>query len=86
MALNFNALPPVEPVPDTSPSRTVWLVVFLVLTLIGVLAAILLWPQRESTRGLWFWVCITLYPAGIAVFIVSRRYSAYEGRRLDAQA
>jgi hypothetical protein len=86
MALDFSSLPPERPVPDTPPSRFVWTVIFFVLTLLGVFAVLMLWPAGESTRTPWFWICVTLFPAGIAAFAVSRPYSVYEGRRLDAFA
>ncbi len=59
---------------------------FLVLTLIGIFAVLMLWPAGESTHSPWFWICITVYPAGIAGFVVSRVFSVYEGRRLDVLA
>ncbi|KVN45996.1 hypothetical protein [Burkholderia ubonensis] len=86
MALDFSKLPPEKPVPDKPPSRFLWTVVFLVLTLLGVFAVLLLWPAGESTRTPWFWISVTLYPTGFAAFVVSRPYSMYEGRRLNAQA
>lgn len=86
MALDFDSLPPQEPVPDKPPSRFVWTVVFFVLTLIGIFAVLMLWPAGEPADTPWFWTCITVYPAGIAGFVVSRVFSVYEGRRLDALA
>jgi hypothetical protein len=86
MALDFDKLPPEKPVPDTPPARFVWTVVFFVLTLIGIFAALMLWPENESTSTPWFWTCVTVFPAGIAAFVVSRRFSVYEGRRLNALA
>ncbi|MEX3671719.1 hypothetical protein AB3X82_26395 [Paraburkholderia phenoliruptrix] len=86
MALDFNSLPPEEPVPDKPPSPFVWTVVFLVLTLVGVFAVLMLWPAGEPTRTPWFWACVVVFPTGAAAFVVTRPFSAYEGRRLDALA
>ncbi|GLU33531.1 hypothetical protein WKR88_29060 [Trinickia caryophylli] len=86
MALDFNSLPPEEPVPDKPPSPFLWAVVFLVLTLAGVFVVLMLWPAGEPTRTPWFWVCVTVFPTGMAVLVVTRPFSAYEGRRLDALA
>jgi hypothetical protein len=61
-------------------------VVFFVLTLLGIIAVLFLWPNGEPTRSSWFWTCVTVYPLGIATFVVLRRYSVYEDRRLDAIA
>lgn len=66
------------------PSRFAWTVVFFVLTLLGILAVLMLWPANEPTHTPRFWICVTVFPAGIAAFVVLRRYSVYEGRRCDA--
>jgi hypothetical protein len=85
MALDFSQLPPKKPVPDTPPSRFVWMVVFFVLTLLGIFAVLMLWPASEPTNTPLFWTCLTVFPMGIAGLVLLRRYSVYEGRRLDAQ-
>ncbi|MBR8234847.1 hypothetical protein K6W26_22265 [Burkholderia sp. AU42008] len=86
MPVDFDKLPPEEPVPDRPPSRFVWTIVFFVIVLACIFAVLLLWPKGEPTQSLWFWICITVYPVGIAAFVVLRRYSVFEGRRLDAIA
>ncbi|MGS1000387.1 hypothetical protein ACVCH0_01530 [Burkholderia glumae] len=86
MAVDFIRLPPEEPGPDHPPSRLIWTIVFFLIAIVGVFAALLLWPKGESTQTPWFWACVTVYPFGLAAFVVLRRYSVYEGRRLDAIA
>ncbi|HDR9797996.1 TPA: hypothetical protein QDC59_001561 [Burkholderia cenocepacia] len=86
MPVDFDKLPPEEPVPDRPPSRFVWTIVFFVIVLACTFAVLLLWPKSEPTQSFWFWICITVYPVGIAAFVVLRRYSVFEGRRLDAIA
>ncbi|MEX3985198.1 hypothetical protein AB4Y45_40260 [Paraburkholderia sp. EG287A] len=86
MAVDFAKLPSVEPVPENPPSRIVWTIVFFVVVIAGIFLVLLLWPKGEPTQTPWFWICITVYPLGIATFVVLRRYSVYEGRRLDAIA
>ncbi|AKC68534.1 hypothetical protein [Pandoraea oxalativorans] len=86
MALDFDTLPPEVQVPDASPSRILWIGIFTVLLLVGIVAVLMLWPAGESTRTPWFWLCVAIYPAGIAMFFVSRVFSVSEGRRLDALA
>ncbi|HEP6425808.1 hypothetical protein [Burkholderia cenocepacia] len=86
MPVDFDKLPPEEPVPDRPPSRFVWTIVFFVIMIACIFAVLLLWPKGEPTQSLWFWICITVYPVGIAAFVVLRRYSVFEGRRLDAIA
>lgn len=84
MSVNFDKLPPEEPVPDEPPSRLLWTIVFFVIAIAGVFAVLLLWPKGESMQTPWFWTCVTVYPFGVAAFVVLRRHSVYEGRRLDA--
>lgn len=86
MALNFDALPEEAQVPNALPSLALWTVVFLILLLVGVFIVLMLWPSGEPTRTPWFWICVTVYPAGIAGFFVSRVFSVYDGQRLDALA
>jgi len=85
MAIDFSLLPPEQEMRDEPPSKLLWSVVFFTLTLLGVFAVLLLWPTSEPSQTLWFWICLTLYPAGFAALAVSRRYSVYEGRRLEAR-
>jgi hypothetical protein len=86
MAVDFSALPPESTEPEAPPSKLLWLVVFLLLAVVGIVAALAMWPQRESTRTIWFWLCVWVYPVLIAALFVSRRFSIYEGHRLDASA
>ncbi|MBR8305712.1 hypothetical protein KDX25_04750 [Burkholderia cenocepacia] len=84
MPVDFSKLPPEELEPDKPPSRIVWTVVFFAIVLAAVVAVLLFWPKGESIRSRWFWICVTVYPVGVATFVVLRRYSVYEGLRLDA--
>lgn len=86
MALDFTKLPPEQSTPDTPPSRVAWTIVFFVIVLGGVFSVLLLWPTEKATRTPWFWICVTVFPVGIAALVVLRRFSLYEGDRLDAIA
>ncbi|MCA8089458.1 hypothetical protein LGM65_00935 [Burkholderia anthina] len=86
MAVDFDKLPEDEPVPDVPPSRLAWTTIFFVIVLGGVFLVLFFWPKGEPTQTPWFWVCVAVYPPGVASFVVLRRYSVYEGRRLDAIA
>lgn len=86
MAIDFASLPPEQPVPDDPPSRLRWTIVFFLIAIVGVFTVLFLWPKGEPTQTPWFWTCVTVYPFGVAAFVVLRRYSVYEGRRLDAIA
>jgi hypothetical protein len=53
------------------------------MVLAGVFLLLFFWPQGMPTRTYKFWACIVLFPVGIPAWIVLRRYSVYEGRKLD---
>jgi len=84
MAVDFARLPPEESVLDDPPSRFIWTIAFFLIAILGVFAVLFLWPKGEPTQTPWFWTCVTVYPFGVAAFVVLRR--VYEGRRLDAIA
>jgi hypothetical protein len=85
MAVDFSQLPTEAVYHDEPPSRFIWTVVFLGMLLIGVFAVLVLWPKGLSTHTAKFWVTLMLFPVGIPAWIVLRRYSAYQGRKLDAE-
>lgn len=86
MAIDFSQLPPEQEFQKGPLSRLFWMIMFFSLILAGVIVVLLSWPKDEPTQTPWFWLCLTLYPAGIATFVVSRRYAVYEGHKLDVEA
>jgi hypothetical protein len=84
MAVDFSLLPSEEPSQDVAPSRLFWTIAFFTMVLVGVFIALFFWPQGVSTRTYKFWACIALFPVGIPILIVLRRYAVYEGRKLEA--
>lgn len=85
MAVDFSLLPTEEPFDKPSPSKPVWGVVFVVLAALGVGAVLLLWPKGMPTNGWRFWATLTIFPFGIPSFLVLRRFSSYEGSKLDGE-
>ena len=45
------------------PKLIVWLVVFTVVMLVGVVSTLLSWPKAEPTSTAWFWVRLLVFPA-----------------------
>jgi hypothetical protein len=86
MSIDPTLIPPPEPVPDKPPSKLVWTIVFLGLTIAGMIVVLVLWPNSEPTRTTWFWICVGFYPAAIAAFIALHPFSTYFDSVLDAQA
>lgn len=85
MAVDFSLLPQEQTQPIEAPSRLAWTVAFVLMILAGVFAVLILWPKDLPTQTLKFWVTLVLFPVGIPALIVLRRYSIYEGRKLDAE-
>lgn len=85
MTLNFSQLPEKIAVPDQRPSAWFWTVVFLVLTLAGVVTILLLWPKGMPTQTWKFWITLLVFPAGLATLVVLHRYGMYQGKVLDAE-
>jgi len=84
MAVDFSLLPTKETSQISAPSRFAWTVTFFLMVLAGVFITLFLWPKGTPTQTPTFWTCLTLFPVGIPAWIVLRRYSVYEGRKLDA--
>jgi len=83
MAVDFSLLPTERPLPNDPPSPLVWTVVFFVLVLTTIFVVLLCWPKNMPMRTWQFWTALSAFPVGIASFVVLRRYSVYEGRKLD---
>lgn len=84
MAVDFSLLPTSEAPQDSAPSRFVWTVAFFVMALAGVFSALFFWPKDMPTQTWKFWTCLVVFPLGIPAWIILRRYSVHEGRKLDA--
>jgi hypothetical protein len=85
MAVDFSLLPKEEKQYNEAPSGFAWTIAFLLLVFAGVFAVLLLWPKGMPTQTWKFWVTLTLFPVGIPTWIVLRRYSVHEGRKLDIE-
>jgi len=85
MAVDFSLLPDDKVEEVSAPSRRLWSVVYVVLAAAIAIAVVLLWPTEGAVESWKFWVGVVLFPLGIPLWIVLRRFSVYEGRRLDAQ-
>ncbi|WER48141.1 hypothetical protein CupriaWKF_25390 [Cupriavidus sp. WKF15] len=83
MAVDFSLLPAEEQEIAERPSRVAWAIAFLVMVLGGVLAVLLSWPKHLPTHTWKFWATLIVFPVGVPVWIVLRRYGHHEGRKLD---
>lgn len=81
MAVDFSLLPAEQPVPEKGPSRVVWSLIFVAMTLTGAALSVWLWPRNETTQTLWFWFCVGVSPACVAGALVLRRFSLFHGWR-----
>ncbi|GAB7534818.1 hypothetical protein [Burkholderia sp. 3C] len=82
-------LPDVEPsdAQPKPPRAIVWLGVFVVVMLAGVVIALLTWPKGEPTQTAWFWVRLLAFPAlaWCTLFGLRLHYHDDEIQRLQAQ-
>ncbi|WP_019448886.1 hypothetical protein [Cupriavidus sp. BIS7] len=85
MAVDFSLLPDDKVEAVSAPSWRLWAAVFVVLAAAIAITIVLLWPAEGTIESWKFWVAMTVFPVGIPAWIVLRRLSVYEGRRLDAQ-
>ena len=85
MAVEFSQLPIEEPFDGSMPSKLGWGIAFAVMAAIGAGAVLLLWPKSMPTNSWQFWATLVIFPIGIPGFIVLRRFSSYEGAKLDAE-
>lgn len=83
MAVDFSLLPQEDTQHVEAPSRFLWAIAFFLMLLAGGFAVLLLWPKDIPTQTSKFWITLTLFPVGIPTWIVLRRYSVHEGRKLD---
>lgn len=69
------------------PGAYVWLALFIVFMLVGVVTTLLTWPKGEPTSTPWFWSCLLLFPglAWCAAFGARKLYHEREIDRIDAE-
>lgn len=82
-------LPELEPpeVAPNPPRAIVWLGLFVVVMLAGVIIGLLTWPKIEPTDTVWFWVRLLMLPAlaWSVMFGLRRHYYDEETDRLQAE-
>lgn len=85
MAVDFSQLPTENTEAVARPSSILWAVVYLAIASVLALGILRFWPAQLPTNTLRFWVTLILFPTGIPLFVVLRRYSYFEGRKLDVE-
>lgn len=83
MAVDFSHLPDESVCRAKPPSRLLWSIVFLILSLAGALLGVVLWPKHLPTQTPKFWVTLVLFPVGIAGIVVMCRWRIYEAQKLS---
>ncbi|WP_041680315.1 hypothetical protein [Cupriavidus necator] len=85
MAVDFSLLPTENTEAVARPSRILWAIVHLATASVLALGILRFWPAQLPTNTFKFWVTLIIFPLGIPLFVVLRRYSYFEGRKLDAE-
>jgi len=85
MAVDFSLLPTEDTEAVARPSKVRWAILSFTIAAVLAVGVLLLWPAHLPTNTLKFWLTLTIFPMGIPLFVVMRRYSIFEGKRLDAE-
>lgn len=85
MAVDFSLLPAEEPFEHKPPSKLTWIMVFAAMVLLGVATILVIWPKTMTTHTWTFWASVLMFPVGIPTFVVFRRFSVYEARKLEVE-
>lgn len=80
-------VPQFHEVAPTQPRPFVWLVLFVVFMLAGVVSTLLTWPKTEPTGSAWFWTRLIVLPAlaWCIAFGLRQHYFDEETDRLSAE-
>ncbi|POR53585.1 hypothetical protein B0G62_103157 [Paraburkholderia eburnea] len=72
--------------PPEPPGLMVWLVIFLLVVIAGVIAMLVTWPNGQPTNTLWFWVRLLVLPAfaGCLAYGLRELYFEQEADRFEA--
>ncbi len=84
MAVDHSLLPENTPAAIKPPSKRLWAIVFIILAAAIAVAIVWLWPTAVAVSPWRFWTTITLFPIGVPLWIVLRRFSVHEGKLLDS--
>ncbi|RZT30862.1 hypothetical protein [Cupriavidus agavae] len=85
MAVDFSLLPSTDVEDIPRPSAVRWSVAFVAMVSGIALVGVLAWPEDEPKDSLKFWWTVGFLPVMVALFVVLRRYSHYEGRNMYAE-
>lgn len=77
MPVRLQAVPAGVPMP-TPPRRMVWLLLFFILTTVGVVLTLLLWPKGMPTSGARFWLILLGVPPLIWALLFGFRLHAFD--------
>lgn len=80
MPVELRKLPEKLTLPEP-PAKLRWLLIILLITVLGVMLALYLWPQGMSTHSAWFWFCTLVVPLLVGATCYALRLRAYENER-----
>lgn len=80
MPIELNKIPKIIRVPEP-PNALRWFVIIILITLLGILLALYIWPDTMTTHSAWFWFCILAIPLSCGLICYAFRLRAYENER-----
>ncbi|MEQ4739648.1 hypothetical protein [Klebsiella michiganensis] len=80
MPVELKKIPEKIPLPEP-PSAFRWLIAIVLISVLGGILALYLWPEKMSTHSAWFWFCIFAIPLSAGLACYAFRLRAYENER-----
>ena len=80
MPIELKKIPEKIPLPEP-PSAFRWFITIVLISVLGGILALYLWPEKMSTHSAWFWFCIFVIPLSTGLACYAFRLRAYENER-----
>lgn len=80
MPIELKKIPDKMSLPEP-PSASRWLIAIVLISVLGGILALYLWPEKMSTYSAWFWFCIFVIPLSAGLACYAFRLRAYENER-----
>lgn len=80
MPVELKKIPEKMPIPEP-PSVFRWIVIVALITVLGAILALFLWPKEMLTDSAWFWFCILVIPFSVGLISYAFRLRVYENER-----
>lgn len=80
MSVELKTIPEKLIIPEP-PLASRWFIIIVVITVLGIIPGLYLWPEQMSTHSAWFWFCILVIPLSVGFACYAFRLRDYENQR-----